>query len=261
MADPTAPLALRRWGDPTLPPLVLLHGFLGSSADWQPVADALGQRFHCIAVDLPGHGDSAQVQLTTPPAFEHCVDLLLASLRALPRFHLLGYSLGGRLALHLAQHLQSSQPQRLLSLTLESAHPGLTDPAQRQQRLEADACWHQSMLDQPMQTFLDAWYRQGVFADLSDARRAQMIAARSGNDPRALSALYLGTSLGHQSDLRGLANAMPIRLLTGEHDTKFSEMGQHWAARTALSHRVIRAGGHNLHAGAPEAFVAAFCAQ
>ncbi|SHI21535.1 2-succinyl-6-hydroxy-2,4-cyclohexadiene-1-carboxylate synthase [Ferrimonas marina] len=252
------PLAVTRWGQPECPPLVLLHGFLGSADDWQPVASQLGQHFHCHAIDLPGHGQSRDIQLGPPPAFDEVVQRLLARLSALPAFHLLGYSLGGRIALHLAQQLDQQAPQRLLSLTLESAHPGLTEAEQKQQRLTADQQWHDRLQQLPLHKFLEQWYRQGVFADLAPARRQAMIQARRGNDPQALSALYLGTSLGHQQDLRTLASTRPLTLLTGERDSKFTALGQAWAAQyPTLNHRVITGAGHNIHATAPQAFAQA----
>ncbi|GAA5192515.1 2-succinyl-6-hydroxy-2,4-cyclohexadiene-1-carboxylate synthase [Ferrimonas gelatinilytica] len=258
MEPAEAPLALTAWGQTDKPALVLLHGFLGSHADWQGVAAALGQHFCCYALDLPGHGASQGVRLTRQPAFDEVNRLLLATLaaRKIDRFHLLGYSLGGRLALHLAQHLhQQGQSQRLLSLTLESAHPGLTSEEARQQRLEADGRWHRKMQTEPMVRFLEAWYRQPVFADLAPVQRQRLIAMRKNNDSRCLSALYLGTSLGHQADLRALARYQPLTLITGQKDSKFTELGQDWARQGgAVSHLVLAGGGHNLHAGVPEAF-------
>ncbi len=261
MKQPDPPLALTTWGATDRPPLVLLHGFLGSQADWQGVAEALGTHFRCYALDLPGHGHSRSVPLGEPPAFEEVCQRLLATLAAhrIERFHMLGYSLGGRLALHLAQRLhQDHQAPRLLSLTLESAHPGLSDPDQRRERLESDARWHRMMRTGPMTRFLEAWYQQPVFADLTPARRAAMIARRSDNDPDCLSALYLGTSLGHQGDLRDLAEQQPLTLITGEQDGKFTALGRAWAQQNpGVSHRTLAGAGHNLHAGAPQAFTEA----
>ncbi len=234
--------------------MVLLHGFLGDHRDWP---DALGQQFDCLALDLPGHGLSRSVTLHQQPAFDEVADQVLATLahHGIGRFHLLGYSLGGRLALHLAHHLAQRDPQRLLSLTLESTHPGLPCPDQRQARLASDAAWHRRMVEQPAEQWLDAWYRQGVFADLSDTARAELIAARRDNDPNALAALYLGTSLGHQADRRALNLPCPVRLVTGALDTKFTELARQWC-RPDWQHHVIEEAGHNVHRARPDAFLA-----
>lgn len=124
-------LATTTQGSATQPPLVLLHGFLGSSYDWRELLPHLSQDYYCIAVDLPGHGRSCDIQIDSP-GFSDCVALLRHTLlkAGIPRFHLLGYSLGGRIALHLAQ----TWPEALLSLHLESCHPGLLSNDERRQR-------------------------------------------------------------------------------------------------------------------------------
>ena len=73
-------------------PFVFLHGFLGNHNDWKPIADKLP--FHAIALDLPGHGNS--------PFTEDFCAALLQTLADLPPFHLIGYSMGGRLAAQFA---------------------------------------------------------------------------------------------------------------------------------------------------------------
>lgn len=123
---------MARYGDPSLPTLVLLHGFLGTKADWLPLMPALSQHFHCICLDLPGHGDNqAEGSTEAKLDFDFCVENIVTRLDSLnpspDQFHLYGYSLGGRIALHLAK----AYPQRLLSLNLESCHPGLVDPQEK----------------------------------------------------------------------------------------------------------------------------------
>jgi 2-succinyl-6-hydroxy-2,4-cyclohexadiene-1-carboxylate synthase len=94
------------WGDAsqeglhrqTLPSLLLLHGFMGSSADFRPAISTLAQYFHCICVDLPGHGQT----LIDDHDFVSTAEQILAI--APDNCYLLGYSLGGRLALYLALH-------------------------------------------------------------------------------------------------------------------------------------------------------------
>ncbi|WP_041251108.1 2-succinyl-6-hydroxy-2,4-cyclohexadiene-1-carboxylate synthase [Ferrimonas balearica] len=242
----------RRWGQGA--PMLLLHGFLGDHRDWP---DALGQQFDCLALDLPGHGLSRTLSVSATPAFDEVVAQILATLdhHQINRFHLLGYSLGGRLALHLAHALAQHQPHRLLSLTLESTHPGLTDATQRQQRLASDAAWHQRMATEANADWLDAWYRQPVFADLSEPRRAEMVQARLDNDPAALAALYLGTSLGHQHNLRHLTLACPVQLISGARDSKFRQLAEQWL-QPGWQHQVIEGAGHNVHRARPDAFLA-----
>ncbi|MBY6188037.1 2-succinyl-6-hydroxy-2,4-cyclohexadiene-1-carboxylate synthase [Marinobacter hydrocarbonoclasticus] len=252
MTDPSRILSGVRWGQGA--PMVLLHGFLGDHNDWP---EALGEHFDCLALDLPGHGLSQSVELQQRPAFDEVVQRLLETLayQGVARFHLLGYSLGGRLALALAHHLSQHTPNRLLSLTLESAHPGLLSETEKAERLRSDAAWFQRMATEPATQWLDAWYRQGVFADLSEPARAAMVQARLGNRPHALAALYLGTSLGHQPDLRALTLPCPVTLITGANDPKFTELARQWC-HPNWQHHVIESAGHNVHRARPDAFLA-----
>ncbi|QIZ78183.1 2-succinyl-6-hydroxy-2,4-cyclohexadiene-1-carboxylate synthase [Ferrimonas lipolytica] len=246
-------LHCRQWGDKTKPTLVLLHGFMGSSLEWMPFAESLGKRCHCLAFDLPGHGKSDKVQVETIPAFDEVMDLILTQVPA-ERFNLFGYSLGGRIAMHIAKRY----PHRILSLTLESANRGILTELGKTVRLKDDASWQQLMEQQGMRAFLNKWYRQPVFAEMSEERRQTMIVQRLGNDPKALAAMFLGTSMGHQQDMADLA--VPTVLMTGDRDSKYTEMAKQWPS-TQLDHRLIEHAGHNIHASQPAEFIATLLGQ
>lgn len=90
------------------PPLLLVHGFLVTHAEWDDVFDALATRFHVIAPDLPGFGDSAK---PSPSRFAYSVESFAESMADLiaafnvGRMHVMGHSLGGAVSLTLAaQH-------------------------------------------------------------------------------------------------------------------------------------------------------------
>lgn len=116
----------RHWGPPSVAnkyanvPLVLLHGLLGDSGDWQPVIDRL-PAIRCIALDLPGHGQHSALNVSD---FEQSHQWLVAELasRNIERYLLAGYSLGGRLALYHA----SREPAGLRGLLLEKLPPRAT---------------------------------------------------------------------------------------------------------------------------------------
>ncbi|QSX33842.1 2-succinyl-6-hydroxy-2,4-cyclohexadiene-1-carboxylate synthase [Shewanella avicenniae] len=244
------------YGDPQQPALVLLHGFLGSGADWQPLLARLSQTFYCITVDLPGHGQS-QHTLQHSPAFTECATLVQQSVLALgiEQFHLLGYSLGGRIALHLA----AEYPQHLLSLQLESCHPGLVTEAEREQRASNDQLWQQRLAQLSMSDFLALWYQQAVFADLSEQQRQTLIAQRAQQDPASLLAMYAGTSLALQQPLWQLPSQLTcaVHYYYGTRDAKFTALAQRWQQQAPeLRLHAIDAVGHNCHKGNPVAFLA-----
>src|SRR5919206_4942182 len=128
-------LSGKLFGSPKNPDVLCLHGFMGSSADWQDVASAIGDRAFCIAPDLPGHGGS----LGLPPGAYTTEGTARAVIRTLDELEarrpvIVGYSMGGRLALYLALRY----PERCAGLFLESSSPGLQGAGEREKRRAAD---------------------------------------------------------------------------------------------------------------------------
>lgn len=242
-----------RFGQPSLPALVFIHGFLGNKTDWLKLMPQLSQFFHCICLDLPGHGDNLNHTLPTP-GFDACVDDIIATLDALSvkQFHLLGYSLGGRIALHLAQRV----PDRLLSLTLESCHPGLHSIAEKLARAQNDAQWAERLNQSSFIDFLGAWYQQAVFANLNNEQRSALVSKRLRNNPQKLHNCYLATSLSEQDDLWKVPDqlACPSYFFAGSQDKKFSQLAHQWQSTSAISVQPFANLGHNLHLAAPAAF-------
>ncbi len=196
------PLSVANKGDDAPLPLVLLHGLLGDSGDWQPVIDRL-PAIRCLALDLPGHGQHSALNVSD---FEQSHQWLVAELanRNIERYLLAGYSLGGRLALYHA----SREPAGLRGLLLENCHPGLP-ASERAVRIQHDERWARRFEQEPLADVLADWYRQGVFADLDDAARARQIARRLDNDGQGIATMLRATSLGKQPDLAPLAHGEP----------------------------------------------------
>src|SRR5918998_1795147 len=179
-------------GDPHRPVTLFLHGFMGSGANWAETISALDERFYCVAPDLPGHGRSLGL---TPEDYtiEGAAKMLRELLDGLEISSnaIVGYSMGGRLALYLALR----HPERCSGLFLESASPGIEDPAERLARRRADEERARRLESGDLASFLEDWYRQPLFASL--ARREeildQTIQARLRNDPRGLARWVRGT--------------------------------------------------------------------
>lgn len=103
-------------------PLVLLHGFGGSTYSWRLVVPQLSERYRVVAMDLNGFGYSERPRSLTEYTVQGQLATVLAVLGSLgiERAHVAGHSYGGALALHLAHR----HPERLLSLILiDSAGP------------------------------------------------------------------------------------------------------------------------------------------
>ncbi|HEY4091072.1 MAG TPA: alpha/beta hydrolase [Luteibacter sp.] len=117
------------WGEPDAQPLLMVHGWLDNAASFALLAPKLADRFHVIALDLPGHGHSGHLPEST--IYQH-VDYVRAVLAAadalaLPRFHLLGHSLGAGVATMLAV----AAPERIRGLALIEGLGPLGDDGSR----------------------------------------------------------------------------------------------------------------------------------
>lgn len=238
------------------PTLVFLHGFLGSTNDWSELIEQLPD-YDCIAFDLPGHGDAQEQRLNRMIDFPLWLNQQLQQ-RNISNYHLLGYSLGGRLALQFA----ATQPTGLQSLLLENAHPGLSSADERKARASADARWARRFYREPLAEVLAAWYQQPVFADLNPTERAQLIAERSQNSAAQLAHMLCCCSLAKQADLQPWLQdtSLPVLYLCGEQDLKFQAIAAQLATHCTSVTQKILAGGHNLHRANPE-FIAAAIRQ
>ena len=241
---------------PRSSPIVLfLHGFLGSGEDFEPAIEVLCDQFCCLTLDLPGHGQTivtgADEQYTMAQTAAAIVDFL--DRLPIDQYFLVGYSLGGRLALYLALHF----PQRFPKSVVVSASPGLETEADRQTRLQQDEQLAEQ-LEADFPTFLEQWYRQPLFQSLSCYPGfAQLQQRRSKNRPADLAKSLRFLSTGRQPSLwAALAqHTAPLLLLVGADDHKFSQLNQTMSDRCATAQQAIVPNcGHAPHLEQPEAF-------
>jgi 2-succinyl-6-hydroxy-2,4-cyclohexadiene-1-carboxylate synthase len=245
-------------------PLVLLHGFTGAPASWQPVLDALPGPLPAVAMALPGHHPSSPVQ----PGFEANVDAMAGALAAarLDGCHLVGYSLGGRAALGLALR----HPHLAATLTVIGAHPGLDDAEERRQRIEGDRAWIDRLRQRGLQDFLAAWEQQPLFATqqrLPAEALAQQQRVRAGHDPEALARSLEQMGLGAMPAYgpRLVELGMPVTWIAGALDAKFVRVAEIAVARLVRAGRtarlvVIPGSGHNVPLEQPGALAALLAA-
>lgn len=228
------------------PTLIMLHGLLGNRHDWAEVSAGL-EGVDCLALDLPGHGQNHQVQVGSFEAFHHWLcDTLID--RGVSRYCLLGYSLGGRLALYHA----SRKPPGLEALWLESAHPGLPT-SERSARIAHDEKWARRFEQEPLKDVLTDWYQQPVFADLTEAQQTRQLKKRLGNKGSAVAKMLRATSLGHQPSLwQWLEDtSLPVGYFSGRRDAKFHHLASRLASVAPRLRHITLEGGHNLHSEQP----------
>jgi 2-succinyl-6-hydroxy-2,4-cyclohexadiene-1-carboxylate synthase len=246
------PLAHEEHGPPDAPALLLLHGFMGSRRDWGPIAAALSGTHRCLAVDLPGHGETGAPEdesLWTP---DGCVTALAALLLAAGGGSVIGYSLGGRLALQLA----IEHPGVVARAVLVCASPGVTGECGRAQRRNSDEGLARRLETQGLEPFLEEWYRLPLFAALREHPRfPEVLERRRRNDPRLLARSLRQMGTGAQRSLWPDLQALrtPLLLLAGERDEKFTDLAFDMATRCPAAEAVIvRGRGHALVEEDPE---------
>jgi 2-succinyl-6-hydroxy-2,4-cyclohexadiene-1-carboxylate synthase len=231
------------------PRVVLLHGFTQTMRSWHHVVHDLCADHEVVGVDLPGHGDSAAVHAN----LSETADLVAAVGDAATY---IGYSMGGRVALHLAL----AHPHRVQRLVLIGATAGIDDADERVARRAADEALAISIDRDGVDAFLRRWLAQPLFAGLPDDPADVADRQRNGAGGLAASLRLAGT--GAQTPLwnRLTSLTMPVLVVVGEHDTKFTELGHRLVAGIG-SHAqlaVVEAAGHAVHLERPTHFAARY---
>jgi 2-succinyl-6-hydroxy-2,4-cyclohexadiene-1-carboxylate synthase len=231
--------------------ILLLHGFGGTRRAWDGVIDHLSStRCLPLALDLPGHG--AYADATPPISFAGCVEHVLA--RAPERFELCGYSLGGRIALHVAL----TAPERVSRLVLVSTTAGIEDDAERAERSAADHRLAEELERGSYQDFVERWRAQPLFAGDPPEVGARAREDQRRNRPDALAAVLRGIGTGEMAPLwdRLQELRMPVTILVGERDTKFRALGRRMVDLMPAAELLVVPGGHGLPLEHPAAVAA-----
>ena len=224
--------------------LVLLHGFTqsaGAMDDFSRQILDLDHDLEVLCVDLPGHGSRHEETLD-----------LLAGADALAAAHgpaiWVGYSLGGRQALHLAVH----RPEVVRGLVLISTTAGIEDDTERLRRREDDDRLAERIETIGLDAFLDEWLAGPLFAGLVDT--PAVTAARRANTASGLATSLRLAGTGAQASLWGSLPEInvPTLVLTGERDEKFTAIGRRLIEEIpGASSALVEGAGHSLHLEKP----------
>jgi 2-succinyl-6-hydroxy-2,4-cyclohexadiene-1-carboxylate synthase len=227
---------------------VLVHGFTQSSESWAEISADLEQHHQVVVPDLPGHG-------TSPPAAGDLSTAADQVAESCGKGTYVGYSLGGRVCLHLALR----RPILVERLVLVGATAGLEDVDERSARATADEAIVQRITeggDQALPAFIDEWLAGPLFEDLTDrqANRAARLVNTADGLAGALSHFGLGTQLPLWEQARAIR--MPVLIVAGENDSKFVALGERLAAAigTNALFLLVPGAGHAVPFEQPEAF-------
>jgi 2-succinyl-6-hydroxy-2,4-cyclohexadiene-1-carboxylate synthase len=233
-----------------VPAIVFLHGFTHTGRSWDPVIAELGQRYRAMAPDIRGHGLAGDRR---PVGFPECVSDVLA--QAPERFSLAGYSMGARLALHLAL----SAPQRLQRLVLIGGTAGIADDVERADRRRNDEALAAQLEAATIEQFARRWGEQPLLRGQPPSVAEAAHADRLRNRPAGLAAALRGLGTGVMEPLWGrlVELRMPTTVIVGERDARFRKLGERLVAGLPDAELVVvPVTGHAVHLEAP-ALVAA----
>jgi 2-succinyl-6-hydroxy-2,4-cyclohexadiene-1-carboxylate synthase len=237
-------------------PVTLLHGFTQSGRSWREVISMMPAGRRWVVPDLRGHG-ATRVRPGAPYTMEACTEDLVRLWDSLgiARSHLVGYSMGGRLALNVA----ATRPERILSLLTIGAHAGLDEEA-REGRRRGDEALAQRIETDGLEAFVNYWSSLPMFESLE--RRgptfvAQVRAARMENHVAGLAESLRGMGAGA---MRPVWNELgrvkvPSTFVAGQLDHGYAASARRLAESVPDGRVVIvQRAGHTVHQERPEAF-------
>jgi len=237
-------------------PVTLLHGFTQSGRSWQEIISKMPAGWMWIVPDLRGHGET-RTRPGAPCSMGACLrDLeMLWDHLGVARTHLAGYSMGGRLALHVA----AKRPERILSLLTIGAHAGLEEEA-REGRRRGDEALAERIEKDGLEAFVNHWSSLPLFAGLErrgPAFVAQVRAERMTNHVAGLTCSLRGMGAGVMEPLWSeLSNlSFPCTFVAGQLDHGYVTSARRLAATVPDGRvEVVPRAGHTVHQERPEAF-------
>ncbi|MEY4606185.1 MAG: hypothetical protein RLY45_945 [Actinomycetota bacterium] len=228
--------------------IVFVHGFTQTGRSWLPIAEYFVRAGHrCVLVDLPGHGDSTHVRADLRRTAD-----MLGAVGGTAVY--VGYSLGGRVCLHLAL----MYPHLVERLVLIGAHPGIDDDDERAARRTADDLLAQRLHDIGVPAFLREWVSQPLFGGMANADADLADRERNTIDGLASSLRMMGT--GTQVPLwpRLVELTMPVLAMAGADDHKFAAVAAQLADAAPHARSMLVPGAaHAAHLQRPDAVVSA----
>ena len=245
--------------DLTRPTLICLHGFTGTAKTFSFLQEA-SLNHNIIAIDVIGHGQtSVYVHPYRYTAESQIKDLAcITSQLGIETFDLLGYSMGGRLALSYAL----AYPEKINHLILESSSPGLEYLTERQKRQISDRRLVCRLIEEGIVSFVDFWQDIPLFATQKKMPLEKQHSVRQERLSQkefglAMSLLYFGTGI-QPSLWQSISEDTPFQtsLLVGELDGKFVGLANEMTQKMSDSDLFLfKESGHCIHLEKPDEFV------
>lgn len=223
------PLAAEQLGDPSSPKVVFLHGFTQTGNSWKPIAEqVVAAGYHAVVIDLPGHAGSAGVRADLRRTAD-----MAAQIGEVATY--VGYSLGGRVALHLAL----MYPHLTTNVIIIGANPGIDDDDERARRRESDDLLSERLVEVGVEQFLREWVAQPLFGDLAESQAD--LTDRARNTVEGLDSSLRMAGTGAQNSLWPRLRELnsPVIAMAGERDQKFSALAEQIAGAVPRGRAVL----------------------
>ena len=244
------------------PPLLFVHGFLGEAGDWERMRALLQPALAASCFELPGHGTAPPIAAGAgggparwfTAAGERLRDAC-TTLAAPPV--LVGYSMGGRLALYTALRF----PRAVRGLIVVAADPGNEDAAARAERLSRDEALARQLAaardEAAFTAWLQRWYEAPLFGSLRHHPHFDdLLRRRLRGRPASLAAALRGLSVAVQPVLWEALPRLqiPALFIAGADDAKYRAVADRIATLGAPWERAVCPGAaHAVHLEQPEA--------
>ncbi|HKI43690.1 MAG TPA: 2-succinyl-6-hydroxy-2,4-cyclohexadiene-1-carboxylate synthase [Balneolales bacterium] len=243
---------------PALPYLVMLHGFMGDSGIFDHLIAVLQAFSNPVTIDLIGHGQTDAPGNSQRYELSNQIDDIndLLSQLNLQGTFLLGYSMGGRLALRIALNNNLN----LAGLILESTTYGIEDPAVKKDRLRSDQDNADRILND-FHTFVDKWNRNPLFAasqPLKEETQQNLDYIQRRQRPHGLANSLIGFGSASMASVRHQLGhiSLPTLLITGQQDVKYSTIGNEMSRHIPdCKHYILAGCGHRVHVDDPNKYV------
>ena len=241
-------------------PVIFLHGFTGNINDWSFIKGKLAAGYTPILIDLIGHGKSSSPAELKYYSYESQVGYLLQIINKLNLVNpiLVGYSMGGRLALTFA----FSYPQKVKALVLESTSFGLEKNSDKEERILNDKTIADRIQNSTLEEFINYWVNIPLFTSLkkmdSDKFEKLLDEKIASNNSIGLANSLLGFSTGKMKNYNKVLSNLEkkVLLITGAMDEKFTAIGKSVVKDSRnCKLEIINDCGHNVHLENPEEFL------
>ncbi|QED49064.1 2-succinyl-6-hydroxy-2,4-cyclohexadiene-1-carboxylate synthase [Cytobacillus dafuensis] len=246
------------WGNPIGRPLLLLHGFTGNGASWREFETQWQDYSYLISVDIIGHGKTDSPKELHKYEIESAASDLYTLLEEMKieQTDLLGYSMGGRLALTFAL----LYPEKVRKLILESSSPGLETDMEREARRLQDEKLANRIQVQGIEEFVDYWENIPLFESqkrLPEMIRRKLRMERLMNSTVGLMNSLKGMGTGSQPSWWGKLEKLtaPVLFITGSIDEKFCRIAERMQKEVKNGEWItVDDCGHAIHVEKPKIF-------